>query len=216
MEDRGEDCHLIAFMGACWTAYKVSCSVQCNVVRHFGAIYIVRFYTLTSKHGSHVTRNSVRHDASLLHLCTAPHGYTFQQLSHYRDTFPSFCMGWCQTAWMIFDLRYADHFALIWLCSTWKQKLQERWENELLKKKNELEFESFSSNWSMLFFFRKQLCIWLYIGKGYMQFYGLSIMLQVTFTCISVKYSGSCLDSVTELDLYNFEGNTSACKETKE
>ncbi len=32
-----------------------------------------------------------------------------------------------------------------------------------------------------------------------MQFCRLSIMLQVSFTCISVKYSGSCLDSVIDL-----------------
>lgn len=37
-----------------------------------------------------------------------------------------------------------------------------------------------------------------------MQFCGLSIMLQVPFTCISIKYSGSCLDSVTELDIQFF------------
>lgn len=47
-----------------------------------------------------------------------------------------------------------------------------------------------------------------------MQFCRLSIMLQVSFTCISVKYSGSCLDSV--IDLCFFEGNSSVCRAAKE
>jgi len=75
------------------------------------------------------------------------------------------------------------------------------------RKKHEVEIEFFIK---LIYFpiccsFRKQfkLCIWLYsiLEKGYMSFCGLSILLHYKFhTCISIKYSGSCLNSV-KLDL---------------